>query len=89
MRQHIYDFRSGLADRAERAVEDFFNNYSQFDSPEEKQTYVKWAVPPPKIITDSKGRRLLAEDHQFPYMYKYNDKEPMPRATDVGSLLFI
>ncbi|KAF8322376.1 hypothetical protein F5887DRAFT_1071711 [Amanita rubescens] len=82
LRQHIYDFRSGLADRAERAVEDFFAGDPLFDSAEGIRKYVNWAAPPPKVITNSNGRRLMVEDHIFPYMYKHNIEDPMTRTRE-------
>jgi hypothetical protein len=77
-----------MADRAERAVEDFFGHYSLFGSAEAIHKYVNWAAPPARAITDSTGRRLLVEDHVFPYMYRYNNKDPMPESIGVGDLLF-
>ncbi|KAF8336127.1 hypothetical protein F5887DRAFT_1078857 [Amanita rubescens] len=77
LRQHIYDFRSGFAERAERAVEDFFRKYTQFAEPARIQAYVRWAVPPARVKTNGRGQTIMLEDHVFPYMYKYNNEHQM------------
>jgi hypothetical protein len=77
-----------LVDRANLAVQDFFNQYPKFDEPEAIQKYVKWAVPAPRFSCDEEGKRIQTEDHIFPYMYKYNDNDQMdPNDRSVSSLL--
>ncbi|KAF8328037.1 hypothetical protein F5887DRAFT_1083303 [Amanita rubescens] len=77
LRQHVYDFRSGFAERAERAVEDFFKRYSRFAEPARIEEYVQWAVPPARVKANRTGQTIMLEDHVFPYMYRYNHEHRM------------
>ncbi|KIM65633.1 hypothetical protein SCLCIDRAFT_112197, partial [Scleroderma citrinum Foug A] len=45
IKQCTYDWWSDIAACALHAVEAFFNQYKELDSPAERADYVKWAVP--------------------------------------------
>lgn len=76
-----------MVDRADLAVEDFFKEYTEFDTLGAIQRYVKWAVPAPSTISDDLGRKIASEDHIFPYMYEYNNRQIDSFDPDVSSLL--
>ncbi|KAF8337274.1 hypothetical protein F5887DRAFT_1078197 [Amanita rubescens] len=77
LRQHLYDYRSGFAVRAERAVELFFETHAQFASSADIQRYVEWAVPAAEVKSNHQGKTIMVENHIFPYMYRYSPRHKM------------
>ncbi|KIM68550.1 hypothetical protein SCLCIDRAFT_105605 [Scleroderma citrinum Foug A] len=55
IKQHTYDWQSDIATCALQAVEAFFNQYKELDSPVERADYVKWTVPKVIKVVDACG----------------------------------
>ena len=69
IKQHTYDWQSDIATCAHQAVEAFFHQYKELDSPVEQADYVKWAVPEVIEVVDAHGRREPVAPNLFPYMW--------------------
>jgi hypothetical protein len=79
MQQHVYEFRTQLADRAERAVEDFFASEAEFfASAKDRAGYVRWAVPEDKVTFDQHGRAVITPPKFFPFMWEDSEDENKP-----------
>ncbi|KIK74213.1 hypothetical protein PAXRUDRAFT_176391 [Paxillus rubicundulus Ve08.2h10] len=77
LKQHIYNWQSGFAVRAEKAVAAFFDRYPVFDESKDRAAYVEWAVPKPMEEVDDHGRAVLVPPLDYPYMWEeYEDENP-------------
>lgn len=70
LRQRVYDFRTQLADRAERAVEDFFDSDPDFSAAEFRKTYISWALPRDREKIDNHGRSITIPADFYPFMWE-------------------
>jgi len=66
LKQWTCEWRSDMADRAEKAVEAFFNRYERFKSAHARQAYVTWAVPKPEEKINPKGRKYFVPPPVYP-----------------------
>ncbi|KIM57674.1 hypothetical protein SCLCIDRAFT_129963, partial [Scleroderma citrinum Foug A] len=77
LKQRTYEWHGEMGDRAEKAVESFFDRYAEFSSPQIQESYVAWAVPEPEETINRKGRKVLVPLTVFPYMWQnVNDNDP-------------
>ncbi|KIK73528.1 hypothetical protein PAXRUDRAFT_178187, partial [Paxillus rubicundulus Ve08.2h10] len=77
LKQHIYNWQSGFAAWAEKAVAMFFDRYPVFDEFKDHATYVEWTVPKPTEEVDDHSCAVLVPPLDYPYMWdEYEDKDP-------------
>ena len=67
----MYEWRGEMGDRAEKAVQAFFDHYVELDTPAAHRNYVAWAVPVPEEKVDARGRKVLVPPPIYPYMWRY------------------
>ena len=70
MKQRTYKWRGEMGDRAEKAVQAFFDRYVELDTPAARRNYVAWAVPVPEEKVDARGRKVLVPPPIYPYMWR-------------------
>ena len=70
LKQRTYEWRGEMGDRAEKAVQAFFDRYVELDSPAARRDYVAWAVPTPEEKVDARGRKVLVPPPIYPYMWR-------------------
>ncbi|KAF8332229.1 hypothetical protein F5887DRAFT_1080892 [Amanita rubescens] len=72
LRQRIYEFRGRIADRAERAVETYFDLFHEdSQGPEIRAEYVEWALPRDKVEKDRFGSIAVVHRPKFvPFLWK-------------------
>ena len=59
-----------MGDRAEKAIQAFFNRYVELDTPAARRNYVVWAVPALEEKVDARGRKVLVPPPIYPYMWQ-------------------
>ncbi|KIM60197.1 hypothetical protein SCLCIDRAFT_124796 [Scleroderma citrinum Foug A] len=74
LKQRTYEWRSGMADRAVKAIATFFDRYEEFSSPEVHAGYATWAVPEPEECINQHGRKILVPPQLYPYMWQTVDE---------------
>ena len=64
------EWRGEMGDRAEKAVQAFFDCYVELDTPAACRNYVAWAVPVLEEKVDARGRKVLILLPIYPYMWQ-------------------
>ena len=70
LKQRMYEWRGEMGDRAEKAVQAFFDHYVELDSPAARCHYVAWAVPTPEEKVDGRGWKVLVPPPIYLYMWR-------------------
>jgi len=74
VKQHTYDWHRDLAACAIKAVQAFFDQYADFDTPKAQESYVAWAVPEVIEVVNNRGQKKPVPPSLFPYMWETVDE---------------
>lgn len=69
MKQRACEWRGEIAKKALLAVEHFFGQHTELESPEGRAAYVAWAVPENQFIVD-RGQKTIIPPGIYPYMWE-------------------
>ena len=77
LQQQVYTWRGGFASRAEKAVENYFDQRPCFDNPKFRAAYISWAVREPTEQLDDHGHKVVIPPAECPYMWvRFEDDNP-------------